>query len=157
IARSENAEAITHVRHGLELVPALADRRERAEQELALMATLAMPLALRHGYAAPEIDDVFARARTLAEELGNSPYLFGIVRGMLGFAGVGARYDEAQRLADELARLAADAREATWDIEAAWQCGSVALFTGRLADARRHLEHAVSLYDPAVHRMNAYL
>jgi hypothetical protein len=41
--------------------------------------------------------------------------------------------------------------------EAAWQRGSVALFTGRFVVARRHLEDAVALYDPAVHHMNAYL
>jgi class 3 adenylate cyclase/predicted ATPase len=157
IARSANAEAIAHLRRGLEIVSGLADPAVRAERELALLATLAMPLALQHGYAAPEIDRVFARARSLAEETGSSSYLFGIVRGMLGFSEVGARYEDAGALAEELGRLASKANDVTWEIEAAWERGSVALFTGRLTAARRHLERAVQLYQPDVHRWNAYL
>jgi class 3 adenylate cyclase/predicted ATPase len=157
VARSENAEAIEHLRRGLTLVPDLTDPTVRAERELALLVALAMPLALQQGYAAPEIDRVFVRARAVAEQLGSTPYLFGIVRGMLGFSEVGARYDDAREMAAELERLADLAGDPAWTIEAAWEQGSVALFTGRLADARRHLERAIAIYDPDVHRANAYL
>jgi predicted ATPase len=157
IARSANAEAIAHLRRGLGIVSGLANPTVRAERELALLAMLAMPLALQHGYAAPEIDRVFARARSLAEETRSSSHLFGIVRGMLGFFEVGARYEDAGALAEELERLAGQTNDVTWEIEAAWERGSVALFTGRLPIARQHLERAVALYQPEVHRWNAYL
>jgi class 3 adenylate cyclase/predicted ATPase len=157
VARSANAEAVAHLRRGLELAEQLGDTTARAKHELALLASLAMPLALRQGYAAPEVEAVFLRARELALALGNSPYLFGVVRGMLGLYEVSGRYERAAAFAAELDRLAAESGEAAWAVEAAWEQGSVALFTGRLAEARRHLDRALALYDPAAHRANAYL
>jgi class 3 adenylate cyclase/predicted ATPase len=157
VARSANAEAVAHLRRALELVPDIEDPAMRGPHELAILGALAMPLALQLGYAAPEVDHVFVRARALAEELGNTQYLFGIVRGMLGFCEVGAQYARAGELAEELARLADLAGDPVWAIEAAWERGSVALFTGRLADARAHLARAIDLYDPDVHHANAYL
>jgi len=157
IARSANAEAVAHLRRGLDIAGQISDPTARAARELGLLSTLAMPLALRQGYAAPDVEEVFLRARELAAELGNSTYLFGIVRGMLGLYEVSGRYAQAAVLADELTRLARESGDAAWEVEAEWEQGSVALFTGRPIDARAHLERAVALYDPALHRMNAYL
>jgi predicted ATPase len=157
VARSANAEAVAHLRRGLDLAAQISDPTARAERELGLLSSLAMPLALRQGYAAPEVEAVFLRARDLAMELGSSPSHFGVVRGMLGLYEVSGRYDRAAECATELARLADESGDAAWAVEAEWEQGSVALFTGRLADARRHLERALSLYDPVAHRMNAYV
>jgi tetratricopeptide (TPR) repeat protein len=157
VARSANAEAVAHLRRGLDIAAQIADPTARAERELGLLSSLAMPLALRQGYAAPEVEAVFLRARELAMALGSSPSHFGVVRGMLGLYEVSGRYDRAAVCATELARLADESGDAAWAVEAAWEQGSVALFTGRLADARSHLERALALYDPVAHRSNAYL
>lgn len=63
--RSANAEAISHLTKGLELLKTLPDTPERTQQELTLQLALSAPLVATKGQAAPEVASVFARAREL--------------------------------------------------------------------------------------------
>jgi len=74
--RSANVEAISHLTKGLELLKTLPDTPERAQQELTLQIALGAPLIATKGYAAPEVEKVYARARELCRQVGETPQLF---------------------------------------------------------------------------------
>jgi hypothetical protein len=53
----------------------LQESPSRAQQELALQIGLGVPLMLTKGYAAPEVEKVYSRARELYQQVGESPQL----------------------------------------------------------------------------------
>ena len=60
----------------MELVATLPETRERAQQELLLQLALGEALTVTQGYAAPEAERAFVRARDLCEQVGEAPQLF---------------------------------------------------------------------------------
>ena len=85
IERSANVEAISHLTKGLELLKGLPDTPDRAPQELILQTTLGVPLATTTGFAAPEVERVYARARELCRQVGETPQLFPVLAGLWRF------------------------------------------------------------------------
>src|SRR5262249_22280427 len=75
VAHSANAEAISHLTKGLDLLKALPDTPERAQQELDLQTILGPALMAAKGYTAPEVGKVYARARELCQQVGETPRL----------------------------------------------------------------------------------
>ena len=67
-------EAVTQLRKGVDLLALLPDGVERRQYELDLKVTLAAALVATRGYSAPEVAELYARVRTLCEEL-NKPSL----------------------------------------------------------------------------------
>jgi adenylate cyclase len=112
-------------------------------------ATLLMASA---GYAAPETEEAFARARALCAALPDDPAIHPVLRGLLSFHHVRAELDEATALgADLLARAAARPDDVALRVQAHYGVGATDFHVGRLADARRHLEAARRDYTPATH------
>ena len=62
---SANLEAVAHLTKGLEVLATLPDTPERAQQELDLQIALGPALMATRGYAAPEVEGVYTRARQL--------------------------------------------------------------------------------------------
>ena len=82
VQRSANAEAITHLTTALELLKTLPDTPERAQQELTLQLTLGAPLMATKGFAAPEVEAAYTRARELCQQVGETPQLFPVLFGL---------------------------------------------------------------------------
>ena len=80
--RSAYVEAIGHLTAGLAVLEALPDTPERPQQALALHRALGPPLGATKGYAAPEVEQVYARARVLCQHMGETPQLFPVLRGL---------------------------------------------------------------------------
>lgn len=78
--RCAPVEAIRHLQKALGLVPLLPDTQERAHQELSLLTLLGGPLIATKGYAAPDVEATFARARPLPTVRGNPAALRGAPR-----------------------------------------------------------------------------
>src|SRR5262249_42006758 len=83
--RSANLEAISHVSKGLELLKALPDTTERAQQELVLQLTAGVPLIATEGYAAPAVEQTYIRALELCQRVGETPQLFPVLWGLISF------------------------------------------------------------------------
>src|SRR5713101_7398985 len=79
---SANSETISHLTKGLELLKTLPDTPERAQQELTLHIALGGPLVATKGYTAPEVERVYARARELYRQVGETPQLFQVLLGL---------------------------------------------------------------------------
>jgi tetratricopeptide (TPR) repeat protein len=157
IQRSANAEAVNHLTKALELLKILPQGVSRSQQELALQITLSVPLMHTKGFAAPEVGAVYSRARELYNEVGDSPQFFPMLYGMWAFYSVGADYKTANALGEQLLNVAQSAGDPALLIEAHVARGNTLSFLGELVAARRHLEEAIALYDPAQYRSHAFV
>jgi predicted ATPase len=79
IRRSAYVEAVKHLTKGLEVLKALPDTAESAQQEPTLQHTLGTVLIVRKGAAAPEVERVYTRAQELCQQVGETPYLFWVL------------------------------------------------------------------------------
>ena len=70
---------LAHLTKGLELLKTLPDTPERAQQELTLQLALGAALVAVKGYAAPEVEKTYTRARELCQQLGETPQLFPVL------------------------------------------------------------------------------
>src|SRR5262249_31926808 len=81
IARSANTEAIQHLTTALDLLKTLPDTPERAQQELTLQVALGPALTVTKGWAAPEVEKTYTRARELCQQVGDTSQLFSVLWG----------------------------------------------------------------------------
>jgi hypothetical protein len=103
---SANVEAINHLTKGLELLKTLPDTSERAQQELLLHIALGVPLIAARGYAAPEVGKTYVRARELCQQVGDTPLLFPVLRGLWAFYHIRAEFQTARGLGQQCLTLA---------------------------------------------------
>ncbi|HVN86514.1 MAG TPA: adenylate/guanylate cyclase domain-containing protein [Candidatus Binatia bacterium] len=155
--RSANVEAIRYIRKGLELLAALPAGPERAAQELMLQISLGLPLMATKGYAAPEAEQAFHRARTLCAELGDSAQVFPVLRGLWEFYVVRGMITTAQPLAEQLWTLAQSVDASAFRLEATFAMGETSFFEGKLLPALGYLEHGIRLYNQDEHHAHAFL
>src|SRR5262245_10839541 len=157
VERSANVEALAHLNRGLEVLKTLPETPERAQRELMLQAALGVSLIVTKGWAAPEVEQAHARARELCQQMGETPNLFWVLRGLWAFYLVRGVLRTARELMEQLLNLAQRARDTALLVEAHWAVGDTLLWLGELAPARLHLEQAVALYDPQRDRSHAFL
>ena len=100
LQRSANLEAISHLTKGLEVLKTLPDSPERLQHELDLQITLGQALAVTKGYAAPEVEHTYARARELCQQVGETPQLFQVLRGLWNFYLIRLELRTAQELGE---------------------------------------------------------
>ena len=107
LQRSALAEAVSRLTKGLELLQSISDENARAELELGLQATLALALTAAKGYAAPEVEQAYSRARQLCDQIGDAPQLFPVLYGVFMFHWVRGHLPSARDGAEELLSIAA--------------------------------------------------
>jgi predicted ATPase len=103
---SAHQEAIGHLTKGVEVLQTLPETPERTQQELLLHVTLGVSLLTVQGYAAAEVERVYTRARALCQQVGDTPQLFQVLRGLVMFYLVRGQLQMAQDLAEQLLRQA---------------------------------------------------
>jgi hypothetical protein len=74
-------EGVTQLRKGVDLVALFPDEVERRQYERDLKVALAAALVATRGYSAPEVAELYARVRTLCEELNQPSLLAWVVTG----------------------------------------------------------------------------
>ena len=104
------------------------------------------------GYAAPEVEHAYARARELCQQIGETPQLFPILWGLWVFYYVRAELQTARELAEQFLALAQRAaRPGPLRRRPTGRWGQPA-YPGRIVSAHAHLEQGIALYDPQQHR-----
>ncbi|MGH8069201.1 MAG: hypothetical protein ACRERE_28995 [Candidatus Entotheonellia bacterium] len=157
IERSANVEAIGHLTTGLKLLKTLPDTAEHVRQELSLQIALGAPLIATRGYAAPAVEHAYARARELCRQVGETPQLFPVLRGLWVFYEVRAEHPAARELGEQLLTLAQSLQDPALFVEAHRALGNTLLWLGEETSARVHLEQSLALYDPQQHSALAFL
>jgi predicted ATPase/class 3 adenylate cyclase len=156
LQRSAHADAISSLNAAIGLLQRLPDSPERIQRELRLQLTLGPASIAVKGYAAPEVELAFTRARQLCERLGDPPELFPALLGMYYVHFLRAELRTAHELAENLQRRAQGAHDPALLLLAQCALGQISFQMGELLLARKHLEIAISLYDRDRHRTLAF-
>lgn len=147
LRRSANQEAIDHLRRALDAIGYIADENERTKTEAELqVAAGAAYMALR-GFGAPEVQDAYARAEALCDRLGERAELFPAIWGQWMFRTGRSETPHSRRLGARLIGLGEKYGEASLKLQAHHAMWSTSFACGELAEACRHAEAGVVLYD----------
>ena len=157
IERSANLEAVAHLGKGLEVLRTLPDTPERTQQELDLQTTLGPVLMATKGFAAPEVEAAYARARELCRQVGETPQLFPVLHGLWRVYNMRAEFQTARELGEQLLALAERVRDAALLLEAHRALGQTTFWLGETALSRAHMEQGMALYDVQQHRSHTLL
>jgi class 3 adenylate cyclase/predicted ATPase len=155
--RSAHHEAIGHLSKGLEVLQTLPDTPERTQQDLILHVALGGSLFAIKGYAAPEVEQVYTRARELCQQVGETPQLFQVLRGLFLFYLVRGHMQTAQELAEQLLRHAERQTEVAPRMLGHYLLAIALFHRGVLGDAARHFEQAIAAYNLQQHRHLAHV
>jgi predicted ATPase len=144
-------EAADHATRALDLLRAMPDRPERAREELMLQVLLAAALTATHGYAAPEVAQAYARARTLGAQAGDAAQLWPVLYGIARFDLARGQVPAARDVVAELLAAAEASPGSAPALAAHTALGATAFYGGEFAAALAHLERGIGLYDPTLH------
>jgi predicted ATPase len=141
-------EAISHFTTGIELLQTLPETPERTQQSLRLHIALGAALQVTKGNAAPEVEQVYAQARILCQQVGETPELVPILLGLWRYSIFRPQLHTAREIGDTLLRLAQQAHDPTLAVLAHYTLGGTWLRLGALSAARQHLEDVIAHYTP---------
>jgi TOMM system kinase/cyclase fusion protein len=157
IERSANLEAIGHLTTALDVLKTLPDTPERTQHELTLYTALGVPLRATKGFGAPEVGQVYARARALCQQVEETPQLSPVLRGLWEYYELQGELQTARELGEQLLTLAQHVQEEELLLVAHHVLGDTLVWLGEFAGARAHLEQGMVLYHPQQHRAHAFL
>jgi len=150
-------EAAVLARRGLSILAKVEESDQRKNRELSLQSILGTSLAASQGYAAPEVLVAMARARVLAEELGQQPELAPVIWGLFAYYLVSGDIPEAISMADQFLRWATAIGDPLILVGAHCAEGICQLYVGNVSASRKHCDLAATFYDrtkrPAYHAM----
>jgi predicted ATPase len=150
--RSAHLEAISHFTTGIELLTTLPETPAHTQQALSLHIALGAALQIAKGHAAPEVEHAYTQARTLCQQVGETPELVPVLFGLWRFYLVRAQLHTARELGDTLLRLAQRTNDPALAVIAHYALGATWLWLGALPVARQHLEEGSARYTPDQHR-----
>jgi class 3 adenylate cyclase/predicted ATPase len=156
LERSAYLEAISHLAHGLELLEASPDTTEPAQRELELRLALGSALMATRGYAAPEVEQAYVRARALCSHIGPTPLLFPVLHGLYRIYHVRGDLKAAREVGEHLTELAQSLGDPALLVEAHRALGVPLLWLGEVTLARAKLEEGTALYDAKLLRSHSY-
>jgi class 3 adenylate cyclase/tetratricopeptide (TPR) repeat protein len=147
LSRSANAEAVKHLRQGIELTQSLAPSPERVRKELDFYLALGPAMAATEGYAAPETVKIFSRARDLLGEEGTPTEQMTVLWGAYLAHTTRAEHIAALEVALQCLALAAEHEHPGMSALGNRFMGQTLWMTGAFIDARPHLERTLALCD----------
>jgi predicted ATPase len=148
-------EGIAHLTRGLGLLTALPDpgsedqREERSRQELTLQ--LALGTAWIGKTYGSEIEQAFARARDLCQQLGETSQLCLVLGRLSSLHYMRPEHQKARVLAEQALNLAQRAEDPLHVALSHRQLGQTLFLLGEYATARAHFEHMICFYEPQRH------
>ena len=145
LSRSANAEAVKHLRQGIELTRSLPPSPERVRKELDFYLALGPAVAATEGYATPETLRVFSHARALLGEGGTLMEQMTVLWGVYLAHAMRAEYTAAREVAQQCMALAAEHKHPGISALASRFMGQTLWSVGAFVDARVHLERALDL------------
>jgi class 3 adenylate cyclase/tetratricopeptide (TPR) repeat protein len=145
LSRSANAEAVTHLKRGIELILPQAPSPQRARKELDFHLALGPAMAATEGDAAPETLKVFSRARELLGDAGTMTEQMTVLWGTYLAHSMRADHTAAVDVARQCLALAAHYEHSGLSALANRFMGQTLSFLGRFLEARRHLEETLCI------------
>ena len=144
-------EALSLAEHGLKALQALPDNPERKRQELELQMMKGVALRFATGWATPEIEHVFTRARQLCQDLNEPPQLIPVLWATTLFLLIRGNLRECRDRADEMMGQAERSGNQAYIMAAHHVAGVVREFLGDMVESSRLLERCRELHLPSEH------
>jgi predicted ATPase len=145
--RNAHHEAIAALRKALALLATLPESPERTQQELTLQLALAELLRATKGVGSPDVGDVYTRAYTLCQQVGETPQLPLVLWGLSQFHVTQGQVATADELAQQLIDLVQRQPDTEFVVEEHFVRGTMASDRGEFLAARAHLEQSCRLSD----------
>lgn len=145
LSRSANAEALNHLRRGIELIDLESPSPQRTRTELEFYLALGPAMAAIEGYAAPGTMRVFSHARKLLGDGGTLTEQMTVLWGAFLAHNMRAEHDDALEVAKRCLTLAERHEHSGMSVLANRFIGQTLNVTGALVDARLYLERTIDL------------
>jgi class 3 adenylate cyclase/tetratricopeptide (TPR) repeat protein len=145
LSRSANAEAVKHLRQGIELTQSQAPSAQRLRKELDFYLALGPAMAATQGYATPETLKVFSYARDLLGDSGTLTEQMTVLWGTYLAHSMRAEHVAALAAGRQCLALAAQHEHPGMSALASRFMGQTLYFMGVFTDARVHLERALAI------------
>src|SRR5262249_53029925 len=135
----------------------LPQASERTRRELSLQVAFAPVVIATRGYAAPEVETIYLRARELCQQLQeSSQVVFPVLWGLAFFYVIQGRYRKGYELGTQLLSLDQKERDPALLLEAYQALGITLFWEGELTSARSQLGQGIALYVPEQHHSLAF-
>ncbi len=144
-------EALSLAERGLKTLRGMPDGPQRKQQELGLQMIRGLALRMMKGWAAAEIEPVFARARELCHELDDPPEVFPVRWALTLFHAIRGDLRVYRERADELMGQAEQSGNPAYLMAAHHLVGVSREFLGDMVESSRVLDRGRELHVPAEH------
>jgi predicted ATPase/predicted Ser/Thr protein kinase len=144
-------EALSLAERGLNALQALPDNPARKQQELELQMMKGVALRSTSGWATPEIERVFTRARQLCQDLNDPPQLIPVLWATTLFLLIRGNLRECRDRAGEMMAQSERSGNQAYIMAAHHVSGVVREFIGDMLESSRLLERCRELHLPSEH------
>ncbi len=145
--RSANKEAVRHLQCGIRELKELEPSEERDRLELSLQIAMTTPITAISGFASPESEKAYARARELCVSLDATEQLVTVLHGQWVRHTVTLGHRKAQEIAAQLLRMGDEHGIETALLMGHRLTGWNSLFRNKLDAVESHVQKALAIYD----------
>ncbi len=156
IEQSANQEAIAHLSKGLDLIEGAPGSCEKTALELNLQINLGPAMIALKGWAAPEVAEIYTRARELSQQLKDTSQASKALLGLAAFHLVRADYRTAHEIIGELFDLARQEGSMEAEVAAEATLGCILMNLGQPGEGVEHLRKGLTDSLPAKHVWLSY-
>ncbi len=138
-------EAIEQIRGALLALEGLPDSRDNRFRKIELHISLGVPLQSLEGYSAKSVEENYARAYELCQEVQLPVQFIPVLYGLFRFYMLKARHDKAGELGRQLVELASEAGEDDYSLFAHRAMAGPMFYQAQYESALPHLNTALSI------------
>jgi tetratricopeptide (TPR) repeat protein len=140
-------ETAAIAQRGIALLTSLPENDERNATELPLQIALGTAWVAIKGYAAPDVERAYGRARELCRLMGSSADLASVLFGLFVYYVVTPSYETSLELGDEMLALAKRDNNGALRVQGLLMHGMSRFWMGDVAIGVPQLEEGIALYD----------
>ena len=144
-------EASTHFTDAVHQLPRVPDTPARVQHAIKAYMGLGLAWSITRGYAAPEVEEAYAQARELCQQLEEVEALFLVLYGLWSTHVSRAELRVASALAEQIFALSQRTADGGMRMQGHIILGQTQSFRGEFASSHSQVEHALALYDCPQH------
>lgn len=150
-SHSAYRDAVLHFEQALGALAHLAESRHKLEQSIAIRIDLGPALIALGGYLARDVEENYAEAVKLCEQLGEPAQLFPVLWTLSRIRNWRGELPAARQLAEQLLSIARREQDSLRLLEAHHTLWAISLDIGELASTKDNAEQGFMLYDRVRH------
>jgi tetratricopeptide (TPR) repeat protein len=128
---------------------------ERTAQELTLKAGIARTLLALHGFT-EEVEEAYARAIEVVGDDRELPQIFPVLRGLASLLTYRAEFDKAERVGQEMLRMAEMQQDPIMRLDADFVVGSIVVVNQDLHRGLWHFDNAIAGFQSHGHKVSPF-